>query len=82
MDTASSPLFYVIVRLEDQEIVASAADAKQAEVERLAAEQESGDEHQILHATKELAENFTDWAWQTTTIVRDGMEIEIAIVDR
>lgn len=45
MDTASSPPFYVIVRVEDQEIVASAADADRAEAERLAAERETGEEH-------------------------------------
>lgn len=82
MDTASDPMFYVIVRVEDQEIVASAADAGQAEAERLAAEQETGEEHQVLLATQELAENFKDWAWQTTTIMLDGTEVEMAIIDR
>lgn len=82
MDTASDPMFYVIVRVEDQEIVASAADADQAEMERLAAEKETGEEHQVLLASQELAENFSDWAWQTTTIMHDGTEIEMAIIDR
>lgn len=82
MDTADHPMFYVIVRVEDQEIVASAADAAQAEAARVSAEQHDGEEHQVLFATQELAENFTDWAWQTTTVIRDGKEIEVAIIDR
>jgi len=82
MNIELSSTFYVIVRVDDQEIVASATDLDQAEAERLAAEKESGEDHQVLLATQELAESFTDWAWQTTTIVRDGTEIEMAIIDR
>lgn len=82
MDIARNPVFYVIVHTEHQEIVASAANLDQAEAERLAAEQESGKDHQVFLATQELAENFTERAWQTTTTVRDGTETEMAIIDR
>lgn len=82
MDIEPGSTFCVIVRVDDQGIVASAADVDQAEAERLAAEEEAGQERQVLLATQELAENFTDWSRQTTTIMRDGIKVEMAIFDR
>ncbi|UPG88257.1 hypothetical protein L2Y96_12590 [Luteibacter aegosomaticola] len=74
--------YFVVVRDDDQEIVASTKTLEWAEAVRDAAERDTGEAHRCLPATQELAENFTDWAWRTETIERDGIPTELAVIDR
>jgi hypothetical protein len=74
--------YFVVVRGDNNEIVASTTTLAGAEAVRDSAEQESGEPHRCLPASPELANAFLDWAWRTETVHRDGVPIEMAVIDR
>ncbi|QWT22036.1 hypothetical protein KPL74_08520 [Bacillus sp. NP157] len=74
--------YFVVVRDDDQTIVASTMTLAGAMAVRDKTVRESGDGHSCLPASQELAEEFTSWRWRTEIVERDGIPTPVAVVAR